>query len=117
MASHLLNSYAGVPGLDLIYLIQGGLTMDSVKSTYCETLHINLGSAMLEEVQGHLLFEPTLSSCPITLWAPSRVGSGKKRGGEEGGRGTRGWDRVGTNHCWLQAAASVGVRQPLLVPL
>lgn len=41
MASHLLNSSAGVPGLVLLYLIKGVLTTGSVKSTYCETLNIH----------------------------------------------------------------------------
>lgn len=86
MASHLLNSSAGVSGLVLLYLIKGALTTGPVKSTYCETLNIHLGSAALKEVRGHLLFEPTLASWPIILGAPSRVGSGNQ-GGEEGGRG------------------------------
>lgn len=64
MASHLLNSSAGVPGLVLLYLIKGVLTTGSVKSTYCETLNIHLGSAVLKEVCAHLLFEPMLASWP-----------------------------------------------------
>lgn len=87
MDSHLLNSSAGVPGLVLLYLIKGTLTTGSVKSTYCETLNIHLGSAVLKEVPGHLLFAPMLASWPIPLRAPSRVGSGNQ-GGEEGGSST-----------------------------
>lgn len=64
MASHLLNSSAGVPSLVLLYLIKGVLTTGSVKSTYCETLNIHLGSAVLKEVCAHLLFEPMLASWP-----------------------------------------------------
>lgn len=86
MASHLLNSSAGVPGLVLLYLIKGALTTGPVKSTYCETLNIHLGSDALKEVRSHLLFEPTLASWPVTLGAPSRVGRGNQ-GGKEGGRG------------------------------
>ena len=48
MASHLLNSSAGVSGLVLLYLIKGALTTGPVKSTYCETLNIHLGSAALK---------------------------------------------------------------------
>lgn len=82
MASHLLNSSAGVPGLVLLYLIKGVLTTGSVKSTYCETLNIHLGSAVLKEVCAHLLFEPMLASWP----RGGGVRSGNQ-GGKEGGSG------------------------------
>lgn len=117
MASHLLNSSAGVPGLVLLYLIKGALTTGPVKSTYCETLNIHLGSAALKEVRGHLLFEPTLAPWPITLGGSQQSGeweSGRRRGRQ---RVPRSWDRLATNHCRLWAAGSFGVWSPLLIPL
>lgn len=116
MDSHLLNSSAGVPGLVLLYLIKGTLTTGSVKSTYCETLNIHLRSAVLKEVPGHLLFEPMLASWPIPLGLPAEWGVGIREGKREAAA-RRTWDRVGTNHCRLWTAGSLGVWPPLLIQL
>lgn len=109
MASHLLNSYAGIAGLALIYLLKGVLTTDYVKSTYYNTLQIRLYSATMQGTASAFIGKHLPPRVPST----SRLLAGSGNCGErDGGKEVymQGLATEGTSYLFLWTWVVSGLR-------